>query len=348
MPRAWKMDFYSVLSYLPAVAGITLGRLLKFNTVICIYMGRLLMLASYIAITCRAVKRTPVGKGILMTVSLMPISLMMSGMISYDPVVMMSSVGFYSSVLYLRRNPQSVVAMVEAAIWCVMLGAVKGGGYIILLPAVMLLKGSSKSDVRNRIVLFLSGALSIVLFDVIIPKGGFFQLGLPDSDKLTAFDAIKDPVKYLCMSLEAFAQDLDYLTVNSGGARPVLNEAAIPYIIVALLFVIGGVFALVENDGDGFDPGDRKPLWAIVALSLLFTPAMLLSWTPVVYRYVDGIQGRYFLPIVPALMLIATKFDLKIPASPDREQVYYEKLWSLFYILSVAAVYYLMRLNLTR
>ena len=38
-------------------------------------------------------------------------------------------------------------------------------------------------------------------------------------------------------------------------------------------------------------------------IAVLINASMLLAWTPISYKYIEGVQGRYYLPIIPLLML---------------------------------------------
>jgi uncharacterized membrane protein len=65
----------------------------------------------------------------------------------------------------------------------------------------------------------------------------------------------------------------------------------------------------------------QLPLWAravaasaVVAMALLIGFIMLLSWTPPGERYVQGIQGRYFLPLCALGLLAVPGLPLQVPA----------------------------------
>ena len=42
-----------------------------------------------------------------------------------------------------------------------------------------------------------------------------------------------------------------------------------------------------------------------------------LSWTPLSLDYIDGIQGRYFLPILPLFLLLFQNRFLPLKERPD-------------------------------
>ena len=213
------MDYYSVINYLPETIALTLGRILNLNTVFCIYLSRILVLTAYIAICYYAVSKTPLGKGIIALTALLPMSLMMASAISYDPLVIAVSLAFISSILALKKDPDSVRTIVGAAIWSVLLGALKGGGYVLLLPLAFT---AFKKD-RRRIIgisaIILAGLVSFFMICVLIPQGQSFQYGEAGSGKMHAVFALQQPLRYLDMCIESYVNHTDKFMINTGGSH---------------------------------------------------------------------------------------------------------------------------------
>ena len=151
LPHEDKMKYYSVINWLPQSIGLTAGRLLGMNPSFCLISARILILAAYIGGCYRAVRNTPVGKSVIAFASLLPISLMMSSSFSYDAMVVISVLNFVSIVLKLRYE-YSRNALIEALIWAFILGAVKGGSGLVLLPLLLILiKKDKKSLIASGI-----------------------------------------------------------------------------------------------------------------------------------------------------------------------------------------------------
>ena len=64
---------------------------------------------------------------------------------------------------------------------------------------------------------------------------------------------------------------------------------------------------------------------------------------------VEGLQGRYYLPILPLILLVASKFRLYNSERPAREvRSIGKSCIRLFCFLSCLGVYYMLRFCLTR
>lgn len=73
---------------------------------------------------------------------------------------------------------------------------------------------------------------------------------------------------------------------------------------VAALYLLLAFAALPAQNGTAL-PAGRARLWcgAAAALCCLLAVAGCLLWTPTYYETLYGLQGRYFLPVLPALLL---------------------------------------------
>lgn len=348
MPTTPQMDYYSMVNYLPEAIGFALGHSLGLGTVVCIYLGRFLILLTYLAITWRAVSHTPVGKGIFATVALLPMSLMMSSAISYDPLAIAVPLAFYAGVLYLKKHPHSLTGLADALLWCVLLGAVKGGGYVCLLPVLFVLAKRDRRAWINIGCLALAAIGSVVLFDLVLPKGSLYQFGETGGGKLYAGYVLLHPIKYLNMSLEAFLKYTDHIFINTGGTYLGKLEFTMPSLVVMLLYILGTTWSIFEPDALDLSGRDQTYMALAVVVGTVGTPMMLLSWTEQASKAINGLQGRYFLPFVPALLLALTKFRLHHPLNGDEAVALRMRMWRAFWAVSMIAVFFMTRLYFTR
>lgn len=350
--KAEHMEYYSIVNYLPAVLGLSLGRLLNLGTVLSIYLGRVFQMALYIWATYRAVKRTPFGKGVLAGVAALPMCLMMSSAISYDLMVILSTISFTASILFLYKNRNSVAGLAEAAVWSFVIGSVKGGGYLILLPLVFIIanKDTWKDTWRKMALIIVTGLVAVVLFDKVLPAGmGLFQFGVEESEKMTAAYALQEPLHFLDMCIETYLIHLDSLTIDIGGTALAWLEETVPSVIIVLLMIMIGIYSIFEKDDFALGQKDKYILAFIVIVGVIATPAMLLSVVTKGSGWINGLQGRYYLPLLPIVFMIFTKFSLHYMTSnePTRETVK-NKVILAYGFLSFFAVYYMLRLYLRR
>jgi len=442
-----KMVFYSPVNYLPQILGFTLARLLGLGTVPMFFLARILTLIVYIAACAHAVRTTPVGRSIFAAIGLLPVSLMIGSSISYDMMVLISTLCFTASVLRaaeegggITRNQASSgrknaaasrdnigdrqrtgMAVIESAVWAAVIGSVKGGGYLLLLPLVLLLlpragketayqgagsrengfqktgsremisddpyalgassgklsgslaeslRGDPADPVRpgrpahpamrtgdtlKRILpILLAGAIFALIFDVILPAGSLFQFGGDINGKMAFSYALTHPAAYLAMMMKAYITNADSLVFGIAGSRLAFAEPTIPDLVIAGLLLCTGAMALAEKDRLSLTRRDKTIFQIIIAVLVLTMPAMLLSWTNEGSDMIMGLQGRYYLPVLPLILLACTKPSLygKTAGRQDPDQTARRQtdrsFIRAFCLLSCLCVYYMMRLYLTR
>lgn len=346
------MEYYSIVGYLPQVIGLSLGRALNLGTVLSIYLARLAVLIFYILLTYHAVRKTPLGKGIIAMTASLPMCLMMSSAISYDTMVIIACLNFVTSILCLYADRRSKMALIEAMFWTFVVGAVKGGGYLILLPLVLLLlcKEEKIRSVLQMTGIIAMGAASAVIFDVILPAGmELFQFGTEGTGKMAISFAFQNPIGFFNMSVKTYMKYMDSLLFAGTGTHLAWLEFVVPYIIVILMLTMGGIYAIFEQDSIFLKRKDKYIMIATAALMFLTTPAMLLSWTPVGSQTIEGLQGRYYLPLLPCIFFVLTKFSLHVPLKNAVDGAVIRRKAMIWYVTaSCVAAYFLIRLYLTR
>lgn len=383
-----KMKYYSVFNYLPQVAGLTLGRVLRLGTVPILWLARLAILAVWIAACRHAVRIAPVGKILFAAVPLLPISLMIGSSISYDAMVMISTLCFTASVLRLSQVAQTMDAgrgtgfaktlgdanrvqnycILECALWAALIGSVKGGGYLILLPLLLLCVTTNLSASLRRVLPVIgAGGVAALLFDVILAPDALFQFGQAGSGRLTASFALAHPMQYLDMLMSTYIENADAIFMGVGGTRLAWMETVIPEMVIACLLFVLIIFASAQKKKELFDftPRIKRVILIILGVMLFFMPAMLLSWTTPGSEIIMGLQGRYYLPVLPLFLLLAVgslsgKSLASIPTgsrtdpedfsggSPDGAETGARRFIFWFCIISCLCVYYMLRLYLTR
>ena len=303
-----KMNYYSAFCYIPQTIAITLGRLIGFGPVFNCYLAKFMTAAFYIILCYRAIKKAPFGKEIIAICALLPSSLMMSSAFSYDPMVIITSLNFISSVLLMREEPDNKKALAYVCIWSFILGAVKGGGYLILLPLLFLIPSCKKGlKFLNKFIPLITGIVSVALFDLVLPSGGLFQLGSKGNGFMTASFALENPLAYLKMTVLTYGRFVNDMISDLMGSKLCWGENTIPFAFSIILLVIILITAAAIKDTDKLKTKDVLIMLFVVLIALLSTPAMLLSWTPEGSDVILGIQGHYFLPVLPLIALLIGK-----------------------------------------
>ena len=89
------------------------------------------------------------------------------------------------------------------------------------------------------------------------------------------------------------------------------------YLPFGLCFLI----ACMKKNDDGEPLPFLAKIWTlllIVGSAALILASMLLSWTPLGLNYIAGVQGRYFLPLLPAAAMVLRNGSIRVNAGMER------------------------------
>lgn len=349
------LNYYSIFNYLPQALGLTIGRLFNLSISVSLYIARICVLAVYIAGCWFAIKRTPIGKSILTLFVLNPVSIMVGCSFSYDAIVIVIVANFFAGIFALYHDGKRKGNIINAAIWAFLLGAVKGGGYMLLLPMVFIIinKDNIKRSLLNFFIVISSGGFSLLLFDVLLKRGEtLYQLGTENSGYLSASYAFSNPISYLSMLVNTYVDSYDVLLFSMLGTDMGWLERVVPYSLVVVLLVVLCFASIFEKDKVKLNKNSKLILLIVVLISMLLIPTSLLSWTPEGSTVIMGLQGRYFLPLLPPVLLLITKFTLHDNDESDRINTIKESVANkcilCFAMVSCIIVYYLLRVYLCR
>lgn len=352
--RSEKMNFYSVFCYIPQTLALIIGRLIGFGPVANCYLAKILTSAFYVCFCYRAIKRAPYFKGILALCALLPSSLFASGSFSYDPMVIITSLSFISSVLCLKENPDDRKALIITCIWSFILGAVKGGGYLILLPLLLIVPACRKGLKHiGKFLPMVSGLLSVAIFDMFLPSQVLYQFGSKGNGFLTASFALENPLAYIVMAFKSYVRFGAELAEDLFGSKLCWGEKTIPFGFSIVMLLLLLLMAASDRRIDDLKLKDILISAVTVLIALLTTPAMLLSWTPVDSDVILGIQGHYFLPVLPLFAIVFAKLIRKLAKKTGITKskackIISDAAYPAAALMIFFAFYFVMRLYLTR
>lgn len=336
------------LAYVPQAVGITLARLLGMNSIGLAYLGRLFNLLFYVGMTFLAMRRLPFGKEVLFGVALLPMTLHLTGSMSYDAIILALAFYFTAVCLDLAYNKEKVQVydiVVLAAVVAVM-GPCKMV-YAVLMALCFLIPVRKFGGWRNYILSAVAVLAAFVIAMVLVnsqtiaiytsetetyvtwaEEAGYSMGQLLSSPKLLF------KMFYNTLIWQAEYYHLTMIGAYLGNVDVVLD---VPYLIVMLLSLgLLGLSFRKPGETLKISKGQRYLIWLVClgcAGAVMFS--MLLAWTPVSSRVITGVQGRYFLPFLPVL-LMSFKNDLVVLTKDISRTV--------LYLMCVADCYVLFRL----
>ena len=358
------MLFYSIFNYLPLVLGFVIGRLINLSPMYMIHLARYLQGALFVFITWRAIKKVKSENVayLLTLVSLFPMSLAYLTAFSYDGAVLTYLIcgiamlyGFTEDEKFWNKKN-----IIEVLIWFFLIGSVKGGAYVIMIPMIFMLIKKPLKDRRNLLPIALTAIafLAMGLCNVVLkPKGeDLFQLTGDDGFYSASF-ALYHPFKYLVMcaaTLFVFAGDI---ITDSVGRSEGWNEVAIPGIIIVFILIATITCTIASSKSSKITRSQVISFVIACVLLLIGAPAMLLHDTPVGNDIIMGVQGRYFRPLAPLIIMliagicevIGSKLEKKSMESLTSKSVAIKNIsLVVFAIGSVAAIIAMNSLYLGR
>lgn len=336
------------LAYVPQAVGMTIARLLSMSGIGLLFMGRLMNLLFFTGAVYLAIKKIPFCKEVLFGVSLLPMTLNLVSSLSYDVMILSLSFYFTAYTLYLAYEKEQMTARDVAvlALTAVVLVPCKII-YITLLGLCFLIPVKKFGGWRR----FLLSAVIVA-----VAAGG--AVLLVNSQVIAAYTA--ESSTYVDWAAEpgySFSQVLSnqrlvlgmiYNTIvwqgehffvtmfggMLGNLDPILD---VPFLLILLLAVcLLGLSFRKPGENLCFNRGQKcfvgLLILACVTAVLL---SMLITYTPVSSKIISGVQGRYFLPVLPVLLIIMKNNRIVLTGNYDR---------TLLYLMCCANGYILLRL----
>ncbi len=323
------------VAYIPQAFGICLARLFHWNAVMLAYMGRLGNLLFFVAMTFFAMRRLPFGKEVLFGVALLPMTLHLSASFSYD--VMILGCMFYLTAVCLdlayekervRAADVAVIAALMAAAGpCKLIYGVLMG-LCLLIPVEKF--GGWKPWALAAACVFLAWGLSMTLINgqTIVSYATETENVVPwaqeEGYSLTLL--LHRPLQAARMFYQTFLWQAEYYHMTMIGAYlgnldTVLD---VPYLVVAV-FTVSLLCLAMKKPGERQVMSVGNRVWAAALCGLCGLAAMasmLIVWTPLSSQVISGVQGRYFLPFLPVL-LIAFKNDAIVLTKNGNRSILY-------------------------
>lgn len=304
--------------YYPAALGMIIGRLLKLGTIPMMFIGAVFNYIVYVIVAFYSIKKIPFGKTMILLFSILPITMQQVTSYSYDSGILTLSVLIFAMAIRVAyaENLQKRDFII-LAIASILIAPVKNGAYffIILLNLLPLARFRKTNKKRFRLILGIMGISTLMLIFPIVrnminsANGGTLMNGYvswADEPGYTVSYLLGNPTALVEICWNTLIDNFSYYIYTMiGGSLGWLNIDIPWWIIIALIACLFITAMKKENEAFDLKPWIRC-LFAIIALySIACTAAaMLLDWTPISYKEILGIQGRYFLPVLMPLLYV--------------------------------------------
>lgn len=322
-------DFNGV--YTLGALAINLGRMLHLGYVPLMYLGRLFNLLFFALCVYMSIKITPIGKECFMVLSFLPITLHISNSFSRDTFVI--SLGFlfvaYLLKLINQKEKYTIKQLLLLLVICVLLAPSKFIYSVMCVLILLLGKDKFNFDFKfkkmsakkfNATVIGLAvmviGLIVIVLYNTNKWVFGAIASSLVNTTPIETLlqtnpdhtfnigIMLQNPMVAVQLILNTiFTNGAYYLKSVAGGVlgyNSIYISDAFIFIILALVLV--STFA-TPDDKYQLRKRDRFSFLAVFFVVLALVVYVGISWTPINYKTIYGIQGKYLMPAMPLLLL---------------------------------------------
>lgn len=304
-------------TYLPQALGISLGRILDCNGTITILLGRMFSLLFYVVVTYFSIKIIPFGKMILFAVSLLPMTLELVASYSYDMLILSLTFLFIALMCRLIFSKEVLeIKDIAAPTIVFALLAPHKYVYILLVLLVVLLPGEKYKAKKEK---WISAGImfSAIIVVLLLLRAGGQRIYVPGSgsnDYRTLEYCLYNLKEVISIYFTTVLSEMSYYLAGMVGMALGWLELAMP-VEILLLSVFMLFLATIKTDSEDKVTINNRHYFVFLLCAfgvfMATLTAMLFVWTPSTSNRIEGVQGRYFLPVLPLLLFCAQKMEIR-------------------------------------
>jgi len=368
-------DIYNVDFIVPGI-GITLGRLLKLNFYKTFYLGRLFNLMLYVTCVFIAIRKTPIHKLLFGILMIMPMFLQQAASYSYDCFVNglsfvliayllkfmfveeeinIKEVLFVTFVCSILSPAKAVYSFFVFLFWFVPYQRYKDKKRKILFT--LLFCAMPIAQLLNIIVPVVSKAIeninelaivknTLSLDNSYIPQ--IIETFTPDK-KITIGYMVRHPFEIIMLILRTIRYSIKIWFYESLGRSLSGMSIILPLKLVHVMVFIPIIAAFMKEKYVEPIPLKAAFLLVCVVIGLFAIGGMLMTWTDLDQTIIEdfggaivqGIQGRYFSPLLPYFFSIFNNKKFNISLKIDKYLIFAQLLVlfeTLMYVLSITFI----------
>lgn len=324
--RNFSISIRSKYAYVVPALGVTVARILNLSGKMLLSLGRFFNLLFTAAIIACAIRIAPRFRLFMSAIGLLPETILLMNSYSYDALNMAMSILVVAFFMHLCEKENICIKDVLAFMGLLLLYIpIK----VVYLPFVLLLfllpKGKINTNIKSKTIFFIAilAMVSVAVWGVLnLPY--IFQLvfgGNANQDEnipvLISMQYVLANMKqivimYIRVLLENVYSDFQAMigTMYSFGRFGNIEGYSTPAWLCIVVFDILAISLLGVDVKEINQRKKQFTITLIIVLGCAFAVAtsMLFGCTFTNYRKIEGIQGRYFLPLLSLLpLLVKTK-----------------------------------------
>ncbi len=300
--------------YAAPIVGLAIARVLHLQALPTLYFARFLNLGLYIFCIYWAIRKTPVAKLTFFVTGLLPMGIHLAGSYSYDATVIGVSLLFTSWMLYLIYQAKEVQKKdVAICSGLVFLLPHSKAVYIVLIGLSFLIVKEKWGRLKKKWTCSFWALLGVlgVLFTYFGNIARLWNKSIQPIEQSSTYT--------LSWILENFGEALKmgirtliglgswYWNTMIGSSLGWLEIPVRGYLITILTICLFlSVFSVKEDECAVFSTQRQKTCMGVIVFLgvVLIHLVMFVGWTGLASKQIQGVQGRYFIPLLPLFLLL--------------------------------------------
>lgn len=292
--------------YIPQALGLKTGNALGFSALGDFYLARIFALFAAITLMFWAIRIAPYGKMVFFLVGFIPMTIRQFASMGYDGLQIATAALFFAYVLKLAHEKKKFLTRKQAILLLILslIGLNVKIGYFVLSFLIFILP-VEKFKQKWRYWVFTIGFVLINIAMLLGIRGIFVELKKPewtDPQAQMGF-VLSAPLHFLNVAADSYYNADGFVPHIEGMVFKIGNGNALPWWFYVSVF---GVFLLIlRNQDEKVDLSKKqRSIMLLVFLANFFMIylALYLGWSKSGAKGVSGVQGRYFVALLPVFI----------------------------------------------
>lgn len=316
---------YSPIVYLGSAIVFKISKILNINIYKAIILARLFNICIFLIFAYLAIKKIPFGKVVFALTLSLPMMIQQFSSVSADCIL--NGIMIYYIALSLnmvlngsenKKSDKIILCILTAILGMIKYVYILLAGILFLIPFK---KGISKKERINNIKFLVLILLVGSVFTIVSYSFSLRYKGINESTK-KYFEAnnvdAKQQVEYIKSNKVKFLDILrnelinnryEYLSTEIGSKLGWLDIYINPGIIVMFLVIL--IIATLSEKSD-YELNISSKIWILaipLMIEILVFITMYITFTPIGFDRIAGVQGRYFTPMLILIFVCFIKKD---------------------------------------
>jgi uncharacterized membrane protein len=305
--------YYPPFPYLASAFTISLGKFFNFPILMLLYLGRFVNLLLYLILVCMAIKIIPVHKWVLLLLALMPMTLFQGASISADSFTI--PISFLVTAYIFKITFDDTKREFNLRDSCILLVlfmvlALSKQFYCLLIFLFFMVPASKFGGWKKKLLKFVyicSPAIIIIIFWNFLAAGLYNPIGV----KCQLLSVLSNPMIFFNSLIITVTSKFYYGLLMFVGDLGWLDTPLPQWLVYSYSIILILTALLDKNDIKINLKQKTIPLimFALIFVSIFFLE--YITWS-VTNNIITGVQGRYFIPFAPLLLLLFYNNRIKI------------------------------------